>query len=390
MKILYIINGLGTGGAEKMLYKLLSRLDRSQFSPAVVSLLDRGTVGDAIAELDIPLYTLNARLSLPNPWLLRKLAQIVTTFQPDLIQGRMYHGNLVAEMSRFFLPRPIPILWSIHHSLNALSAEKRMTQALIHVGAKISHRPEGILYVSQRSQIQHEALGYDRTRSTVIPNGCDTDRFRPDPRAAYQLRTELGLAPDTILIGLIARFHEMKDHATFLRAAAQLQQHHPNVHFVLAGSEIDARNIHLTRSIETLGLQQRVHLLGDRSDMPTIMAALDLLCLTSAYGEAFPNVLIEAMSCGVPCITTDVGDSALIVDKTGWVIPPQDCSALVTAAMEFLALEDDRKLQLAQAARQRVLQQFSLHTIVAQHQQIYHQTLATQPLQSHQPSLLHL
>ncbi|MEB3295661.1 MAG: glycosyltransferase [Synechococcales bacterium] len=375
MKILYVINGLGTGGAEKMLYKLLSRLDRSQFSPAVISLLDRGTVGEAIEALDIPLYTLNARLSLPNPFLVRTLAQIVKTIQPDLIQGRMYHGNLAAQLASVVAPHPIPTLWSIHHSLNALHSEKPMTQALIRLGAQLSHLPRRILYVSHRSQLQHEALGYERQQSHIIPNGCDTDRFCPDPLAASTLKQALGLAPDTVLIGLIARFHPMKDHANFLQAAAQLKQHHSQVHILLAGADIEPSNPHLMQQIQTLGLQQQVHLLGDRQDMPTIMAALDLLCLTSAYGEAFPNVLIEAMACGTPCITTDVGDAARIVDQTGWVIPPQNSAALVTALQEFIALDGDRRQTLSHQARQRVMQQFSLNAIVAQHEQLYHQTL---------------
>lgn len=368
--VVHIITGLSTGGAEMMLYNLLSRVDRLQFKPVVVSLMARGTLGDRISALDIPVHALEMQPGkLPTPVIFWKLIRTLRQLQPSIIQGWMYHGNIAAYIASLFTPK-IPVIWGIHHSIAALNAEKQMTQVLIKLGAKISNSPKKIVFVSQTSRSQHEALGYCSQNSCVIPNGFDTVLFQPSSKARAEVRTALKLAPDTLLIGLFCRYHPMKDHANFLQAAAILTKKYP-VHFLLAGTDVTSANQNLHQLIDHLALSLQIHLLGERSDIPQLMAALDIATSASAYGEAFPLVVGEAMSCGVPCAVTDVGDSEWIVSNTGKVVPPKNPQALAEAWQELIELGSAGRTALGKAARVRIQENFALDAIVAQYQALY-------------------
>lgn len=368
-KIVYVTTGLSTGGAEIMLYNLVSRLNRDRFTPVVLSLMDRGTIG-ARLQADIPVYTLEMKPgTLPTLDVIWRLVQLIRQIQPDLIQGWMYHGNLAAQLASIFLPK-IPVFWSIHHSIAALKAEKQTTQAMIKLGAKVSQFPKNIIFVSHTSKAQHQALGYCRKNSCVIPNGFDTSLFMPSPQAKLDVRRELNLADNVLLIGLICRYHPMKDHANFIQAAALLRAVHPNVHFLLAGTEVNHQNQSLQQLIDKLKLTAHVHLLGERSDIPQITGALDIATSASAYGEAFPLIIGEAMACGIPCVVTNVGDANWIVGDTGIVVPPKNPQALADAWQELIANSQRREI-LGKAARERIVQHFTLDAVVAQYQTLY-------------------
>jgi glycosyltransferase involved in cell wall biosynthesis len=308
MKILYIITGLNTGGGERMLYNLLSKLNRECFDPVVISLMDCGTWGDRILALNIPVHTIDMQQGKPTLSAMWRLIQIARQVKPDLIQGWMYHGNLAAQLVGAILQTK-PILWNIQNSVYSLSHEKKMTARVIQLCAWLSKLPKKIVYVSRISQTQHEGLGYNSAKSCLIPNTADNSQFMPSLEARSSVRVELNLPENCLLIGLICRFHPMKDHANFLQAAALLLKEYPDIHFLMAGTEVDSANQFLQHCIQTLGISKQTHLLGERRDIPRIMAALDIACLSSAYGEAFPLVLAEAMSCSVPCVVTDVGEA---------------------------------------------------------------------------------
>lgn len=372
MKIVYTIVGLTTGGAEIMLYRILTGINRERFSPSVVCLMDRGTLADRIEALGIPVYTIGMKPgAVPTPNVIWKLVNIIREIKPDLIQGWMYHGNIAAQFAKVFCGLETPIFWSIHYSVYSLSAEKKMTQALIKLGAPISKFAKQVLYVSKISKTQHEALGYEAGNGYVIPNGIDTSLFTPSLESRLSVRQELGLQSRSFLIGSICRYHPMKDHANFIKAAALLLKNYPDTHFMMAGSQVDAANKTLNQLIEELGIADRIHLLGERSDMPRLMAALDIMTSASAYGEAFPLVLGEAMSSGVPCTVTDVGDSGWIVGNTGWVVPPKNPEALAEAWQEAIELGADGREKLGKAARSRIIECFSLESIVADYEKLY-------------------
>lgn len=374
--ILHIITGLSTGGAEMMLYKLLSKTNRLRFKPIVVSLIDRGTLSDRIEALGIPVHTIDMQPGMLTPIAIWRFFYTMRQFKPDLVQGWMYHANLAAQLARTLTLKSVPVLWNIRHSLYSLSYEKPGTSAVIKILAQLSSFPAKILYNSKISASQHEQLGYQITKTVVIPNGFNTELFTPSVESRTSIRTELGLANDTFLIGRVSRYHPMKDHANFLHAAALLLKDYPDVHFVLAGEEVNSENQALSKLIHELGIAERIHLLGERQDIPRLTAALDIASSSSFCGEAFPNIVGEAMSCGVPCVVTDVGDSAWIVGNTGQVVPPRDSEALANACKELIVLGSEGREALGKAARARIIESFSLDFVVAQYERLYESVLA--------------
>lgn len=373
-KILFVITGLNTGGAEMMLLKILSKVDREIFSPEVVSLTDIGTVGPKIQKLGIPVHCLGMRPGWPDPLSILRFIPLVRRLRPDLIQGWMYHGNLAAQLISVFLPPNIPVLWNIRHSIYNLKFEKRLTALIIRMNALISKRPLRIIYNSQISASQHEALGFAPNKMMVIPNGFNTKTFAPSENARSVIRKELGLSSSTILIGLIARYHPMKDHGNFIQASAFLSKNFPNVHFLLAGKNVDMKNPYLKKLIYDLKLNNNLHLLGERKDINTLTASLDI-ATSSSYSEAFPNVIGEAMACGVPCAVTDVGDSKLIVGDTGKVIPARDPRALANAWQEFIELGLEGRREIGEKARSRIKKFFTLEKVASQYESLYFQLL---------------
>ena len=170
----------------------------------------------------------------------------------------------------------------------------------------------------------------------------------------------------------------MKDHANFLNAAAKIIPDHPNVHFILVGPGVDHQNQVLSEQIQRLGIDQQVHLLGERQDIPVLMTSLDIFTSSSAYGESFPNVLGEAMSCQIPCVTTNVGDSVLIVGETGFVVPIQDAAALAAAWQKLISLGEEARHHMGEQARDRIKQHFDLdapNSFVRQYEDAYQTAL---------------
>lgn len=370
MRILHVITDLHTGGAEIMLCNLLSATKRKRFDPVVISLISRGTLGLRIEALGVPIFA----LGMTSGWLLPHavwcLAKLVRLVQPDIIHGWMYHGNLAASLAGAVSRNGAKVLWSIHNSLHDLTKEKRMTSALIHLGATLSVFPDRIIYVSGVSLKQHEELGYSPRRSFVLPNGFDCERFKPSTSARFRIRRSLRLADDAFLIGSVGRYHPMKDHDNFLEAAGRLAVRRPNVHFVMVGQGVDQTNYDLMKTIRNLKLDGRVHLLGLRANMPEIFAGFDIFS-SSSLGEAFPVVIGEAMACGVPCVVTNVGDSARIVGDTGKVVPPKDPDALADAMLKLMELPAEERRRLGQKARERIGGHYSLDRIVGDYEKLY-------------------
>src|SRR5262249_12643237 len=184
-----------------------------------------------------------------------------------------------------------------------------------------SRRPSLVICNSHAGRAAHERIGYEPRDWRVIPNGLDTDMFRPSDQAKVSLRRRFALAEGTKTVGILARYHPMKDHETFLRTAAAVCRERRDVHFLAAGRGV-AGNASLLSAIDRLGLTGRVTLAMEERKPAEFLAGLDVAVLSSAYGEGFPNVVVEAMACGVPCVVTDVGDAARIVEGCGFVARP--------------------------------------------------------------------
>lgn len=368
VKLVHVITCLDTGGAERMLVKLLAGLDRGRFDPVVVSLTDEGSQGAEIRALDIPVYTLNMRSSRGSLPALLRLRRLFRLLKPDVVHGWMYHGALAALLTKGHAGG----LVGIRQSLYDIRLEKLGTQLVIRVLGRFAVKRAGIVvYNATTSARQHEALGYPAGKGTVIPNGFDCERFRPDTDAGSRVRTALGIDEYAPVIGHLARFHPMKDHACFLRAAVLMAKTAPRVCFLLAGAGVEAGNPAFDCFMNDQVLKGRVYLLGERSDIPALYNAMDVFCLSSGWGEGFPNVLGESMACGVPCVATDVGESAHILGDCGQVVPPRDPEALAVAWKGLLALDRAERQKLGKRGRQRVIEHFSLEAVVHQYEELY-------------------
>lgn len=370
LRIVYLITDLHGGGAETMLFHLLRGLNRERFESTVISLMDRGRFGGAIESMGIPVRTIGLQQGQITPVALFRLIALTRAARPHLIQGWMYHGNLAAQIVSLFAHKA-RVCWCIQNSFHSFSVEKPLTRLTIRVTARMSRFPAKIVFVSHASRAQHERLGFDARRSCVIPNGVDLALFKPSTEARRSVRAELGLAADAPLIGLVARYHPQKDHRTFCRGAAMLARYRPDVHFVLAGAKVDPENRALAEPLQSLGLKTQVHLLGERNDVGRITAALDVATSSSSYGEALSLAIAEAMSCAVPCVVTDVGDSALLVGSTGVVVPPQDVESLVEGWKRVLSADPAARRELGEAARQRVEEHYSIASVLRQYEDLY-------------------
>ncbi len=370
IRVLHIINGLNVGGAERMLSKLLAQADRERFDLRVLNLLKGGQISREIEALGIPVGELNLR-SPYTAWKgLFALRSFVRQTDPDVVQGWMYHGNLAAWCAAKMAQRKPAQIWGVRHSLHELAREKKTTQAVIRLCARLSGSPERILFNSERSRLQHEAIGYNPAVCETIPNGFDVAAYCPDPQARQRLRSELGLELETLLVGLVARFHPLKDQPGFIKAARLVSPKFPDVHFVLVGREVDQNNPALDCASLPPEILEKFHFLGERSDIPQITAGLDI-AVSSSISEGFPNAIGEAMSCGLPCVVTDVGDSAWLLGHCGRVVPPSDAQALAAALISLLELPEVERQMLGTQARQRVIEHFSIEAITERYQQLY-------------------
>jgi len=371
INICHIITGLNRGGAEHMLVKLVSGMDRQRYRNTVISMMGKGVYGSILEhDLGIPLYTLGMKAGSMNMGMVFKLAHMIRSVRPDLLQGWMYHGDIAASVGRFVSRIRCPVLWNIRGTLS-FENEKPLSRQIIRLHRYLDRSAAAIIYNSRVAARQHEEFGVDSCKTAIIPNGFDTDDFSPRPEAQQKLLQRLGVPATCLVLGLSARFHKMKDFETFLQAASLVVSARQNVVFVLTGTDVNLENAALAEMINDLGLQDRLHLLGDRADMQVIIAGLDCLCLSSAWGEGFPNVIGEAMSCGVPCVVTDVGDSASIVGPYGRVVPPRDPDALAAGLLDIIGLSAAERTKMGNAAREKIIREFALPAIVRRYESLY-------------------
>jgi len=234
----------------------------------------------------------------------------------------------------------------------------------------LSAYPKKIIYNSHTGKDYHELIGYTSKKGIVVPNGFDTDIFIPLQQARLHIRKELGLPDNTLLIGMVSRYHSIKDHTTFLQAAAQMFKIKPNVKFILAGRGCDSENNDLISLIKHLDLDKTVFLLGERKDVPRLTAAFDIAS-SSSSSEGFANIIGEAMSCGVPCVVTDVGDSKWILGSGGVVVPPKNPEAMQKGWEQLIEISYSGRRKMGELGRQRIIDLFSIDSIARQYETLY-------------------
>lgn len=355
MRVLHVITGLGQGGAETMLAKLIEALPG--IAHVVVPLTRDLALAPRLQAAGAALEPIGMKTPFAVSGAVARLARLIRRLRPDVIQSWLYHADLAATLARGAARSRAPLVWSLRCSDMDLARYATTTRIVLHTLTRLSSVPAVVASNSEAGLAWHRRLGYRPRRSTVIPNGFDTDRFRPDPAARARLLAMLGWPEETVVVGLVARVDPMKDHAGFLDALARTQ---PALRAVLVG-----------RGTETLAippaLAGRVAPLGAREDIPALTAGFDIACLASRFGEGFPNVLGEAMACGVPCVATDVGDAAAIVDGAGIVVRPGDPSALAEGLAGLAALPETERRALGMSGRARVLAEFSLPAVASRY-----------------------
>ena len=370
MKVVHVITSLKMGGAEIMLLRLLAHRSKDRVESSVVTLIDEGVVGERIESLGIQLRDLGMKRGVPSPVAVFKLARWLRQDRPDVVHTWMYHANLVGGLAAK-LAGNMPVVWGIHTNVLETSGTKRTTIWVAKACATLSRwSPSKVVYVSQASQDVHLQMGYADDKAITIANGIDTDQFAPDPDARRALRRDLEIPQDSLVIGLVARWHADKDHANFFATAGMLAMGRPGVQFVLCGDGMTWTNAELVRLVDTNNVRSQTHLLGPRDDVSRVMAALDVYASSSST-ESFPLVVGEAMATSVPCVVTDVGDCAMIVGDTGRIVPPRDSRALSRAWREMIDMSEWERSDLGKRAQARVALNFDINSTVAEYEGLY-------------------
>jgi glycosyltransferase involved in cell wall biosynthesis len=317
----------------------------------------------------IPVVPLGMGLGRPTLKGLATFYHLLKQESIDIVQTWLYHADLLGFLvGRFAEVKRI--VWGIRCSDMHLRKYRPMTALTVRLCGVLSPLVDAIIVNSSVGRRIHENRGYQTERMVLIPNGFQIDRFKPDASAGSWLRQHLGLSEDTFLIGMVARFDLMKDHATFLKAASILSREEKNVHFILVGKGMDPENPQLARLMDA-HLKARVHLLGLRHDIPRIMAGLDIASSSSAFGEGFSNTIGEAMACGIPCVVTKVGDSPFVVGNTGIVVPPVNPEKLAEGWRRILHMDREERKRLGRDARSRIVEEYDLDQIVERFQELY-------------------
>ena len=368
-RIAFVITGLYTGGAEVVLANLIEQLG-PRIEAKVFALRGGGPIRERIeaAGGEVEDFSISGPLSAFVGTL--RLHRALKAFSPDVVHTWMYHADLVGGLAAV-AARIRPIAWGIHNSTLDNDARLR-TRILVRALASLSSRvPDSIQSCSVAAAAVHVGMGYPQNRIRIIHNGVDCEAFAPSENARVSVREELELPPATPLIGAVGRYHPQKDYPTLLAAARELVAENPEVHFLLAGRGLDQNNRELCELVSAHRLGDNIHLLGVRTDIPRIMSSLDVYTSSSAFGEAFPVVLLEAMSSGVPCIATDVGDSARIIGDSGMVVEPRDPGSLALGLRKLLVLPPMDRLALGRLARTRILANYSWPQVSNQFFQYY-------------------
>jgi glycosyltransferase involved in cell wall biosynthesis len=351
-----------------MLARLMNATDRERMTTIVLSLTTVGPVGQEIQRMGVPVHALGMRSGTSAWTAFWRGVLLIRNFRPDVLQTWLYHADLAGLVAGTIARAP-KIVWNIRCAELDPNDHPRSLPALLRTLAVASGRPAAVICNSTAGRRAHEALGYRPRRWCIIPNGFDTNAFQPSPAARADLRRELAVPDDVKLVGLLARFHAMKDHATFLKAARIVCSARPDVHFLAAGHGV-AGNAVLDAMVADLQLSDRVRLLAPRLDAPLFLGGLDV-AVSSSYGEAFPNVVGEAMACGTPCVVTDVGDSAMLVGDTGVAVPSRDPARLAEGILQVLNLDTTAHASLGMRARERILSTFSMDAAAATYEALY-------------------
>ena len=353
-----ITNFAGVGGAEMMLARLIQYTE-DQYQHVIISLMKTSEVYQTTLERCQAHYALGWN-GLNTLGTIKKLRNLLKELQPKTVQCWMYHANALTSLSVIGLAQKPNVVWGIHHSLASPKDESISTKIALGLSKFLSKQPDAIIYCAHSSKQQHHDFGFENAHQHVIANGVFLDKFQPN----------MQLHQPTV-IGFAGRYHTAKGYPYLFETMGLLKNQ--NIIFKIAGGGASLDNPEVKALFEQYQLDSnKVQLLDQISDMPAFYQSIDAFLMTSIT-EGFPNVLVEAMASGLPCISTDVGDAKYIVQDLGSIVPPRNAQALADAILVYAEKSEAEKQALKQATRERVEQNFSIATVSRQYMQVWSQ-----------------
>ncbi len=368
MKILHIITGLGDGGAELTLYKLC-KYDKLN-KHFVISLKDREKYFLLLKKLGVKVYSLNMKFySIYKFFFLIKL---INSLKPNIVQTWLVHADFLGGIASR-LAGIKNIIWNVRYSDIKTGKSKLTTILIIKILSKLSYLiPLYIIIVSKRAKKIYELIGYNKKKLVFIPNGFDLSILKVDKIQKINFRKKVKIKRNVPIIGTVARYDPQKDHLNLLNALSIIRSKNINFKCILVGSNMNHDNNDLISKINKLKLSKYISLLGSKNNISQVMNGLDLHILSSSYGEGFPNVIAESMACGTPCVVTDVGDSGLIVGKTGWIVPPNNSIKLSQAIEKAINEVGTSKWFIrSNKARMMIKDKFSINNMLTSYNKIW-------------------
>jgi glycosyltransferase involved in cell wall biosynthesis len=362
-RIVFLMRSLDIGGAQRQLIELASGLHRSNWRVKVLVFYGGGELEADLLRRGIEVQSLNKSGRWDVLGFSYRLLRSLRRERPDVLHGYLGTENLLSTAMQPFVPR-MRVVWGVRASNMDLAEYDWLARVGFRLGCWLSRFADLVICNSAAGMRFHVDHGYPANRMVVIPNGIDSERYKPDPVARNELRRQWAIGNDELLVGLVARLDPMKDHDTFLRAAAAVGGHRPDVRFVCVGDGPEPYRSRLRALASDLGLDERLMWAGPHIDMTNVYNALDLAVLSSRWGEGFPNVVAEAMATAVPCVVTDVGDASTLVGETGWVCPPHDPAELALALTGALGSKG-ALAAYGQRACQRVRTEYSVERLTS-------------------------
>src|SRR6266487_3114893 len=359
MKIFFLVRALTYGGAERQLTLLAKGLSERGHDVVIAVFYSGGPLEKELYDTKVRIRPLNKSGRWDICGFLFRLIQAVREERPDVLHGYLWDPNLLTVVLKPLFP-DIKIAWGVRSSARDLKRETWLDRLIIKLNCWLSGLPDVIIANSQVGRADYLAQGYPGEKMVVIPNGVDTERFDRDPKPRCRIRCEWGVTEQDHVVGLVGRLSPIKDHPNFLRAAALLAKKRKDIRFVCVGDGSPEYRQTLGVLAEELGLRGCLIWNEAREDMSAVYNALDI-AVSSSYSEGLSNVIGEAMACGVPCVVTNVGDSAWVVGNTGEVVPPKDPVALKNAIERSL----DQKAYGPAQIRQGIVDRLSVSNLVA-------------------------
>ena len=372
MKVLHIITSSETGGAEIALEKLIKfHISSSKYFHKVISLKPLGDVGDRLRNEGIEVTSLHLKSFLFLPFSFFKLLFLIKKQKPDLIQTWLYHADLIGSFASFLLGFK-KIIWNIRSSDALLGKGLSVSGYLsMKLCALISHHiPHTIISVAERAKDQHLKQGYCENKFKVIQNGFSLEEFNPKLGVTKNLREKIDLMQGFKIIGSVGRYNEYKDYKTLIAASEIMLSKRKDILFVLIGEGLEDSNKELRELLINHGVDNNFRLLGKRNSINELILLFDVFCLHSV-SEGFPNVLGEAMSSGIPCVSTDAGDAGILLGDTGRLVEVGQPKQLSKALLEVLDLPPEKIKEISKLGRERIKSRFSINRIVKKYEELY-------------------